>query len=163
MKIVMDDENQSLAIFRNVLLQVAHKELFLKDIEHLSEALEELLSRCPQGIGIVTVVEAHAGTPQGTARDAMARLATQVSWGVACNAIIIEGDGFQAAAMRGFAASMNWMIRRSFPHQTFASVVDAAPWVARLLPPHNKITMRPSDLEKAFEELRARRSLPGLP
>lgn len=161
MKIVTDDENQSMAIFRNVLLHVAHKELFLKDIEHLSDALDELLSRCPSGIGIVTVVEESAGTPQGAARDAMGRLAAQVAWGVACNAIIIEGDGFQAATMRGFAASMNWMIRRSFPHQTFASVVDAAPWVARLLPPYNKIVMRPSDLEKAFDELRNRKTLPS--
>jgi hypothetical protein len=110
---------------------------------------------------IITVVEEAAGPPQGLARDAMARAATSSAWGVACNGVIIEGDGFQAAAKRGYAASINWLIRRSFPHHIFARVEEAAPWIARHAPPHKGLAMRPPDLCKAVTDLRERANDPS--
>lgn len=156
MKIFTNDENQCVALWRNALLQIARREILEEDVGRFERALDDLLTRCPGGIAIVTVVEEAAGAPQGAAREAMAKVARQVAWGVACNAVIIEGDGFQAAAKRGYAASVNWLIRRSFPHHIFASIDEAAAWVARHVPPYNKINMRAADVAKAFDELRSR-------
>jgi hypothetical protein len=161
MKIVTNDGTQCVALWRNALLQIARKELATEDIGRFEGALEELLASCPSGVAIVTLVEETAGAPQGQAREAMAKIAKAVAWGVACNAVIIEGDGFQAAAKRGYAASINWLIRRSFPHHIFATVDEAAPWISRHAPPYNRITMRPADVCKAFEDLRLRAPMPA--
>jgi hypothetical protein len=82
-----------------------------------------------EGFAMMTVVEASADLPDPDVRADLAEYFRAVSSSVVCSALVFEGQGFRAAAVRGITTGLNLMARQPFPHKVFATVQDAASWI----------------------------------
>ncbi len=85
----------------------------------------------PDGIAFLTVVEAQAEMPEPAARDELADMFRRLGSSVICSALVFEGQGFRAAAVRGITTSVNLLARQPFPHKVFANVDEAASWMGK--------------------------------
>jgi hypothetical protein len=82
-------------------------------------------------IAFLTVVEANADLPEPAARDELASMFKKLAESVACSALVFEGQGFKAAAVRGVTTGINMLARQPFPHKVFANVDEAGGWLVK--------------------------------
>lgn len=68
----------------------------------------------------------------GAVRDELAKVLRGVSTSVACSALVFEGGGFRAAAVRAITTTINQVARQPFPHRVFATVDEASLWMGSL-------------------------------
>lgn len=87
----------------------------------------------PEGIGLVTIVEADAPLPPAPVREAVAELLRASSPHLRGSAVILEGNSIRAAAARGVATGMSLIARQTYPHKFFNDEDDALKWLAKLL------------------------------
>jgi hypothetical protein len=92
----------------------------------------------PAGIAMLTVLEPGAQMPTAEAREALPQLFKDVASGISCSALVFEGVGFRAAAVRALTTTFNRMTAQPFPHRVFADVTEAESMFMELLPPSSK-------------------------
>lgn len=84
----------------------------------------------PDGILILTVVEDGAPMPDAPARDALGKLLQSGAGRTRKSAVVYEGDGFRAAAVRSVVTGISVFSKPPFPHKIFARVAEAAGFLA---------------------------------
>lgn len=82
-------------------------------------------------VAFLTVVEANADLPDPSARDELAAMFRKLAESVACSALVFEGQGFKAAAVRGITTGVNLVARQPFPHKVFSNVDEAGGWLVK--------------------------------
>lgn len=105
----------------------------------------------PDGVGLVTIVEAGAPLPAADVRQATAELLAEAAPHVRCSAVVFEGIGFRAAAVRGIVTSISMLARPPYPHRIFSTVTEASSWIHRTFGGASG-----PQLEAAIDELRRR-------
>lgn len=95
----------------------------------LDRALREQRDRYHSGLYLLTVVEETAALPDAQARDAVARFLRSASGTVRMSAVVHEGTGFRAAAVRSVVTAISHLARLPYPHEIFATVEQAAAWL----------------------------------
>ena len=118
-------------------------------------------SRASEPMAMLTVVEATSEMPDGDIRGQLASLFQELGDRVSCSALIFEGDGFRAAAVRGIVTGINLVAKQPFPHKVFAQVSEAATWIDR-----HDTNLSSRDVLQNMKELRGaldRRTGSGLP
>jgi hypothetical protein len=103
----------------------------LEAIAKLKESAQRMAKGKAGRVAFFTVVEADAEMPDTAVRDALAAMFRSVSDSVICSALVFEGQGFRAAAVRGITTGINLVARQPFPHKVFSNVDEGATWMAK--------------------------------
>jgi hypothetical protein len=88
----------------------------------------------PEGVGLITIVEHNAPMPPGEVRDEVAKFLKESSDIIKASAVVFEGEGFRAAAVRSVVTGVSMLAKQAFPHRVFAHVDEAASWMGPKLP-----------------------------
>ena len=91
---------------------------------------DALTKKWPDGVLLLTIVEDGAPMPDASARDALGRLLKSGVGKTKKSAVVYEGDGFRAAAVRSVVTGLSVFSKLPFPHKIFAKVSDAAGFLA---------------------------------
>lgn len=138
----------------NLLLVVWRNETTCEGVEICREHLVDVCSGRGCEFAIMIVVEKRAQLPESAARDALASLMHDASKWIQVSALVFEGTGFIAAAIRGVVTGISMLARQSFPHRVFDSVSDASVFIERKQSGTNRTPFVARRLETAVAELR---------
>jgi hypothetical protein len=128
------DRDHVVGTWRNMLICVWRHQTEERAILNLRPVIDALKAANPTGIGMLTVVEPDADMPSAGARRELPLLLKQVAKGVACSALVFEGVGFRAAAIRALTTTFNMLAAQPFPHKVFSSIGAAETMYLELLP-----------------------------
>jgi hypothetical protein len=120
--------------------------------EQDAEAVARLLAqmaRAHPSIAMLSVVGSDCTLPDAKVRNRLTSEVKNIQKQLIAAVTVIEGSGFRAAAMRGAVTGMTLLLRASYPAKTFATVRDAAEFLAGIAPLDAK------DITNAIEQLRA--------
>lgn len=98
-------------------------------MESYTAVYRELSLRFPSGIYLLTVVEQNAPMPSPEAREAVAVFMKQGAGRIRMSAVVHEGAGFRAAAVRSVVTGFAMLAKVPYPHRVFATVEQAAKWL----------------------------------
>jgi hypothetical protein len=113
--------------------------------------LLELTARVQPRIAMLSVVGSDCTVPEARVRNRITSEVKSIQKQLIASATVIEGSGFRAAALRGAVTGMTLLLRASYPAKTFATVYDAAGFLAEIA------TLDANDIMNAVEQLRASR------
>jgi hypothetical protein len=102
----------------------------LAGVEKLTSVYNEQAGRHPDGLYLLTIVEPTASLPPPEAREALAVFLRGGGGRTRLSAVVHEGNGFRAAAVRSVVTGLAMLVRLPYPHEIFATVEQAAKWLA---------------------------------
>lgn len=146
--------NEGLAIgnLNGVYINVVRKPSNLDDLSHIRRTLEVHFKKY-QKVMSMAVIEPHAAqSPGKEVREETSALTRDFKSLAA--AIVIEGDGFRAAASRTLIATIYLVSRPGYPHKICATVDDGANWLHSLIKP-NPFGVGPAEVSRSVEQVRA--------
>lgn len=130
MKVEAVDRDHAIGASEGLLLCVWRVRTTAEAISELAGIVSRLIARSRDRIVMLTVVEAGADMPDAPVRNALAELFHRVAPSVIASALVFEGTGFKAATVRALTTTLNMVTRQPFPHKVFATVGEAAAWLA---------------------------------
>lgn len=129
------DRDHVVGTWRNVLITVWRHQTHEHAVLNLKPVIAALKTLHPAGIAMVTVLEPHAELPTPGARQELPKLFREVAKGMSCSALVCEGEGFRAAAVRALTTTFNMIAAQPFPHRVFSTVDAAETMLLAGLPP----------------------------
>jgi hypothetical protein len=152
-QLVVKDPDYALAHWRQVFLVLWRRETTLAGARHLDTACTAFARTQPGGIGLLTIVESGAPLPPAPARDAIASFLASGSAFIKCSAVVFEGSGFRAAAVRSVVTGLTLMARQAYPHKV-CSLEEAVAMFGRILPAATKVPFNPPLFSASLVEFR---------
>ena len=114
--------------WRNCLTVFFRHETTLAGVIAVQNVYDRYAKEYPSGLCLLTVVERGAPMPPSDVRLALAKFLESGAGYVKMSAVVHEGAGFSAAAVRSVVTGLALLTRLPFPHRVFASVEDAVSW-----------------------------------
>ena len=111
--------------------------------------IHEKTAKHPGGLGCIVVVPAGSRLPPEAQRKAIEGVLTRLSSHLRGLGWVVEGRGFQAAAVRGVLMGLSLYGRRPYPTHVSTSVRDALGWLATKLA--NEAAA--ADIDRAAQEI----------
>ena len=105
------------------------RETTVAGMEAYTQVYRELSLRFPSGIYLMTVVEQDASMPGYDAREAVAVFMRAGAGRIRMSAVVHEGAGFRAAAVRSVVTGFTMLAKVPYPHRIFATVEQGAKWL----------------------------------
>jgi len=143
----------AVAWWNELVAVVWRHETTLQGVRDLKSAVSALARRHPNGIAMLTIVSESAPMPSSAARKAIAELLSESSAIIRCSAVVMEGAGFRAAAVRSVVTGLTMLARHEFPH-SICDVEAAAKMYSEVLPSFTGFALPPSTVRAAINELR---------
>jgi hypothetical protein len=109
----------------------------------------------PQGIGLLTVIQANAPAPGTTEREAIAGFLRAGGEYIRCSAVVVEGLGFRAAMVRGVVTGLTMLAKQAYPHRV-VSLEAGIEMYADVLGGQHRIAAAWGHLQHDIEHLRER-------
>lgn len=151
--IVESHPDYVLATWQQIFAVFWRRETTLDGTVRMREASSGFASRHPRGIGLLTIVGADAPLPTSEARKALTELLAAGSSFIRCSAILFEGTGFRASAVRSVVTGLVLLARQPYPHRV-CDTDQAADMFARILPESTGGVVNASAVKQAIERLR---------
>ena len=127
-------------------------------------ALKAMLEKHPIGFPTLTWVAPQAGySMEADARHAAADVTKEFNASILAMATLIEGQGFQAAAVRAIVAGLDLMARASAPKKVFADLPATVAWCASMRPPKQGNASAPGEIVTALADIRKSLDAPADP
>ena len=120
----------------------------------ISESFQSVVAKHPTGIGLLTIVEEKAPMPPSDARKALTDFLTRFGSSIKCSAVIHEGSGFRASAVRSIVAGLTLLARPPYPHRIYASVEASSEWMSSGLAAKIQRKFTAQELVLAVAEIR---------
>ena len=155
-RILRDDRDHCIGIWRNLGVAIWRSRVTEGIALSARELTRELVTQFPQGFGLLNVIQEGIGIPTPEARAIFATALRTASPRLLRAGVVVEGAGFQAAAIRAFSAGINLFIRATFPFHIFTALPDAAPWLAEGLGGFEGKKTQPQEIVIAVREMRER-------
>jgi hypothetical protein len=105
------------------------RETTVAAVAKVEQVFRELHQRYSSGVYLMTVVEEGALMPNSEAREAVAVFLRSAAGKLRMSAVVHEGAGFRAAAVRSVVTGLSMLVRLPYPHEIFATVEQAAKWL----------------------------------
>ena|SRR5258706_8711818 len=128
----------------------------IEGVRVLKAGFAKFAAEHPGGVGLLTIVEPRAPLPPSDARDALAAYLAEAAASIKYSAVVFEGDGFRAAAVRGVVTGLTLLARPPYPHKVFANVQQAVGWFSANFMDGNKPVVGTVEMVAAINELRKR-------
>jgi hypothetical protein len=120
----------TIGVLRQVLVQHWFGPVDMPDAEATMRAHNQALRGGSGKVSVLAIVEGVPGLPDQPVRAALARLADKTSDEVGCHATVILAEGFKGSALRSVLTAIFALSGVKYPKQVFATVKDAADWMA---------------------------------
>jgi hypothetical protein len=88
-------------------------------------------AKLPDRVGMLTVVDQAANMPSAEARALGAAFLSRNATRIVASAVVHEGSGFRAAAVRAVVTGLSMIARQPYPHKVFPEVQPAASWLCQ--------------------------------
>ncbi len=128
-------------------------ETTLAGTERLHIAIREFAVTHPRGIGLLTIVGARAPLPAPAVRKELAQMLAEGRYFIKCSAILIEGSGFRASAVRSVVTGLTLLAQQPYPHRV-CDVDETVQLFSRHLPSFTSEVISQSALRVAIDQLR---------
>lgn len=152
--IVEKDDNHVLASWQQIFAVVWRQDTTLEGAQALNRECLAFATKHPRGIGLLTIVSAKAPMPTSPVRRVVADFLAQGSTYIKCSAVLMEGTGFRAAAVRSVVTGLTVLAKQAYPHRV-CSVPDAVTMFTNALVASGP-AVNPTALRAAIDELRLR-------
>ncbi|WP_394829521.1 hypothetical protein [Pendulispora albinea] len=119
----------------------------------MAKSFEEFTKGYPEGVGVITIVEPGAPLPPAEARQTLGQFLADAEGRIRFSAVVYEGGGFRASAVRGVVSSLILLARPPYPHRVFATATEACTWFQRGF---GAEAVNGKELEIAIADLRRR-------
>jgi hypothetical protein len=113
------------------------RETTAEGVEVLQETYREQATRYPSGVYLLTIIEKGAPMPSTEQREEVAVFLRSGSGRTRMSAVVIEGTGFRAAAVRSVVTGLAMLVRLPYPHEIFGTLEQAAKWLGTT--PYNDV------------------------
>jgi len=113
------------ATWREIFLTVWCDKTTVEGVQEGRRIFAEHLKANPSGVLVLTIVDERAPMPDGEARDALGELLKSGAKQTKKSAVVFEGAGFRAAAVRSVVTGITVFSRPPFPHKIFGTVDEA--------------------------------------
>lgn len=101
----------------------------LRDMAAARPALSAMARRCPRGYPTLTWVLPQAGFKMDAdARHLATEITREAQPNIVAQATLIEGSGFQVAAVRAIVSGMDLMARTKAPRKVLSDLPEAVAW-----------------------------------
>jgi hypothetical protein len=155
MKILRSDHNHTAFTWGPLLGVVWRHETTVTAARALTFDLQKFAAGLPDGKGILmTVVMPHAPLPSSDARQALSGILRVGADALICSAVVMEGDGFRASAVRSVATGLAIIARQPFPHRVFPRTDSALAWFAQELRTRSSVSLDIEQLGRDLSTLR---------
>lgn len=131
--VIKVDPDFALASWNDVFMVIWRVNTTVEGARALRRECLGFAAKRPEGIALLTIVEEGAPMPAPESREVIARFLGDASESIRASAVIFEGDGFRAAAVRSVVIGLTMLARQKYPHKVFAAVEDGATWLEREL------------------------------
>ena len=129
-RILSSDRNHCTAVWGPLFFVVWMGEVEVRTTELIQTRLRAHGESQPNGrAALFTIVEETAPLPDGKGRTALSNILRFCADEVFASAVVMEGDGFRASAVRSVATGLSIVARQPFPHRVFRKVQDGAQWI----------------------------------
>lgn len=144
--------DHAVATWKGFLIQIWRHGTTLDAAKKVRGAAARLAVEQKGPIATLVVVEPGASLPDRDARAQLAGMVSDQRVRMAGAAMVHEGEGFRAAAVRAVVTGLMTMARNPFPHHVTATVAEACTWFDkdRRLPASDLVA-----LPHVVEQLRA--------
>lgn len=142
-------DNLVLATWEDVVLWIGSGDASEAEIGHLHDALTAAVSSVNK-TGLVLWLPHRAAAPDSAGRTRAARMFREVGPQLAAFAVITEGGGFWASAIRSIITGLSLATHHSFAFKAFSTMNAAAPWLVEKL----EIPTRCGELLRVSKNLR---------
>lgn len=153
--IVEKDDNYVLATWQQVFAVVWRRDTTPEGAQALQRECHRFATKHPRGIGLLTIVSEKAPMPPSAARQAVAHFLAEGSTYIKCSAVLMEGTGFRAAAVRSVVTGLTMLAKQAYPHRV-CSLPDAVVLLSQTLSMATGRTVEQPALRAAIDELRQR-------
>ncbi len=127
--IYQHDDQHVVGSWKNLLFTIFRGRTTLAAIHNSRQARDQLAAFHRAGISMLVVVESHSAMPTADVRKALQEALEGGAGTTLLSAVVHEGTGFQASAIRSVVTGLNMLTRLPYPHRIFATVGDAAVWI----------------------------------
>ncbi len=131
LRVVEIDGNHAKGVAFNMLFMIWRLETTYEAMYQASRVVVELGDRCPEGVGVLQIVDVGSKPPDGRARAGIAEFLQTGAGIIKHSSVVHEGTGFGAAAVRAVMASLHMMHRPKFTHTTFSTLSEASVYHAK--------------------------------
>lgn len=125
----------------------------LAAVQHLCAISDILLARYAS-VSAVHVAASDIGLPSSEVRSALLEMMARYGPHTACLAVVLEGSGFWASAMRSVITGMRMLAPRAFAMRIHDDIADACAWLPFEHEKRTGVALDPEGLRQAV--LRAR-------
>jgi hypothetical protein len=153
-RLIRVDDDYALGSHRNLFVLIWRRETTIDGCRAFRDELFRFAEDRPQGIGLLTIVEEMAPMPPTESRQSIASTLRDASDHIHASAVVFEGAGFRAAAVRSVVVGLTMLARQKFPHKVFGKLSDAATWMHATLGDALEEGFSAVELEKAVAEIR---------
>lgn len=150
--LVTKTHDYALASLNEIAAITWRHETTLEGIQGSSMLVAEVARHYPKGIALLTVISEVAPMPSGEARKALADL-MGAHRPIRCSAVIMEGTGFRAAAVRSVVTGLTLLSHYEYPHR-ICDVEGAARMYAEVMPGVTGRAWDPNAVRASINELR---------
>jgi len=127
------EDGYVLGYHRNLVIAVWGKKASSPVVAELGRVSDEVAKRYARISGIHLIVN-RAGVPDPQVRQEFATMTDEYASRLACLAIMVDGKGFWASAMRSFLTGLHFLRPSTYRTRICATPQEAAQWVPI---PHN--------------------------
>lgn len=132
-RVLVLEHDFCLATWGPVFICVWRHETTMDGVHALTQRFADFSHGAAHGAGLLTIVEANAPVPEGHVRDSLAGFMKKGAGTIRSSAVVHEGSGFRAAAVRGVVTGLTLLARQPFPHRVFATADEGCRWLASSL------------------------------
>jgi hypothetical protein len=136
----------------NVFVIIWRYETTVASVIQVRKECERFGQLHPDGIFLLTIIDAKALAPPVAARSALAAFLKSASY-VRASAVVMEGHSFRAAMVRGIVTGLTMLARQPFPHQV--CTLEAAGQVFERTSRTAQQAFNSSEFARGIGELRA--------
>ena len=122
--------------WKNVLVSVWEAQGTIVAIDRMLEAATAMPRIAAKRSDIYIIAEG-ARLPEAGVRDHFVEVIQSHSIDLACVAVVVEGSGFWASALRSFVTGLHWLAPRSFDFRLHGSINEM---ITRLPPIHERLS-----------------------
>src|SRR5258706_3022512 len=123
------DPDYCFAEWRNVFIIVWRKQTTMEGVERLM-GLCKAFAADRTSFFLLTVVEMNAPLPDAKVRERLAAFLAEQGPKIKRSAVVFEGSGFRAAAVRGVVTGLTMLARVPYPHKGVGAAREAASLMA---------------------------------
>ena len=155
--VLLDSEPGEFALYswKNLMIACWSTRATGPAMERVSLAREAMGHDHPEGVSVIYLIAENAGLPTPEARAGVEQLMTRYRDQRACLALVVQGEGFWASAMRGAITGVRLLVPGQFPMRICGDVAEVVEWLPELHEERTGIKVEPEALRRVLEGLMA--------